>query len=176
MYGKLCLLALLMVAETSSFGQSPTTMGANLSQAVTVVNSMARPVPVTITNAAVPVSGAVSITNNSVPVSGSVAVTNLPLDAAGNVLTTVVPDTTQYQYQTVIADPCNFVAGGPTDYCTSAGDSIASVLGTYSSQGYELFSVFPGSTVNSSGLTVFYSVYTLRASVAPKRHAGIQRK
>jgi hypothetical protein len=155
---------------------------------VKVVNTTKNPVPtvaqgttkisgnVNVTNSSLPVNGSVSITNSSVPVnvtntplgvSGTVAVSNLPLDANGNVLVSIAPDTTQYQYLSLVAFPCSLA--GVSDFCYFNGTTtlpIEQSLTTYSSQGYALFSVTPCDNYASLGGA---SVYTLRAPVTGAR-------
>jgi hypothetical protein len=167
---KFRVAALVLVSFLSAFCTPP---AAGQVQ-VKVVNTTKSPVPtlaqgitaisgnVKITNASLPVSGSVNVTNSSLPITGTVDVNNLPLDANGNLLTTVVASTTQYQYLSIVAAPC--INGGVYDFCANSGSMpIEQTLTTYSSEGYDLFSVTPSSTFESVGSVM---VYTLRAPVA----------
>jgi hypothetical protein len=140
-------------------------------QPVKVVNTTKNPVPtvaqgttkisgnVKVTNSLLPVTGSVSITNSNLPVS----VTNTPLPVMGTV--SVAPDTTQYQYASIVAISCVPTQNGPWDFClyteNGATTPMEQVLTTYSSQGYELFSI-TGVSVNVQPEVL----YTLRAPVA----------
>lgn len=180
----LTLVALQAAAQSPATAQPLRVAPQNSVQSVQVVNTTKNPVPTTaqgtttisgnvnVTNASLPVNGSVSITNNPLPISGSVAVTNsslpvtgtvavsnLPLDANGNVRTSVAPDTTQYQFQTVIGQACAQVNYVPTDFCTANGATVESVLNSYSSQGYEVFAASPFAASGNQGTLM---VYTLR--------------
>jgi hypothetical protein len=118
---------------------------------------------VKVTNTSLPIAGSVSIANTPLPVTGTVTAGNLPLDTNGNVRTSVAPDTTQYQFQSILGQE---VAGctnsyGP-DFCAYVNGlpvPIEQVLATLSSQGYEFVSVIPIQT----GGTNVNVLYTLRA-------------
>ena len=72
---------------------------------------------------------------------------------------------TVHQFQTVLAYRCNLVNGEYTDFCaTPNGVSVESVLNTYSSQGYQLFTASPFNDGGSGDQTFPLSgmVYTLR--------------
>lgn len=93
------------------------------------------------------------------------------VNTAKNPVPTVVePDTTQYQFQSVIGYPCEPVNQVPTDFCTASGATVESVLDTYSSEGYEVLAVSPLS-VGVNGIPGFM-VYTLRAPVKGAHRKG----
>jgi hypothetical protein len=78
------------------------------------------------------------------------------------VLVSVAPDTTQYQYLSLVAIPCS--VAGVLDFCYFDGTSTLPVeqsLTTYSGQGYVLFSVTPADNYNGDGTAAL--TYTLRA-------------
>jgi hypothetical protein len=81
---------------------------------------------VNVTNNPLPVSGNVNVTNSSLPVNGTVDVSNLPLDANGNVLVDVAPDTTQYQFLSIVALQAgsSCINNYGLDYCTYNGTEL----------------------------------------------------
>lgn len=150
---------------------------------VTVTNTSKNPVPtvsqgtanVNVTNNPLPVSGDVNVSNTPLPVSGSVTVGNLPLDSNGNVLVDLAPDTSQYQYLSILASVgvtglCQNSYG--EDFCANVNGQwvpIEQVLTTLSGQGYELFSVVTACPNNACAGGGANMLYTLRAPVMGAR-------
>jgi len=98
------------------------------------------------------------------PVTGTVTAGNLPLDANGNVRTSVAPATTKYQFKTLLIYQCSLVNGVPDLCVTGTGESVETVLDSYSTQGYELFAIVPYSP-GGGGCVNCGMAYTLRAPV-----------
>jgi hypothetical protein len=102
------------------------------------------PQPVNVVN--VP---SVTVSNSSLPVSGNVQVTNLPLDANGNLKTASANNASGvFEFTHIVFNICdpNPVSGWSThmDLCPVDANNPTpadTVLGTLSSQGWELISV-----------------------------------
>jgi hypothetical protein len=175
-------LVLALIPSLSLFCAPQAASQANTTpEPVKVVNTIKNPVPtvaqgttkilgnVHVTNSSLPVTGSVSITNSNVPVT----VSNTPLPVEGTV--NIAPDTAQYKYQLVMGYPCNNNSNGSAqDFCTlpinqQGSVSVESVLNSYSSQGYELFSVTEAGGATSSNPEAPWLVYTLRAPVQGAR-------
>jgi hypothetical protein len=175
--------AVVLVVSTILFLTPPFSAAetdGKIPQPVKVVNTAKNPVPtvaqgtttvsgnVNVTNNPLPISGAVNVANTPLPVSGSVTVANLPLDSKGNVLVDIAPDSTQYQYVSILAQQlggCSNSYGG--DFCALFNNQetpIEQILTTLSSQGYELSSVVPLPFCNAGGFCQM--LYTLRTPVA----------
>lgn len=115
---------------------------------VYVANPVSHPVPTAIQGTAA-ISGSVNVTNTSLPVNGSVAVSNLPLDSKGNVLVSMAANSTQYQFQNVVAFQCNDDSTYDylNDFCTQVKGQlpvpVEQTLAALGAQGYQVISIVP---------------------------------
>jgi hypothetical protein len=186
----LCAVALALISCLILVWTPQAAAQANTTPApVKVVNTTKNPVPtvaqgttkisgnVNVTNNPLPISGSVEVTNSSLPVTGTVDVSNLPLDVNGNVRTSVAPDTTQYQFLSIVALQGNCSNSYGLDFCTYNGTEnvpIEQTLTTLSSQGYELLSIVPVYFTSGSDIEM---LYTLKAPAtgAHRKASPVQR-